>query len=210
MFCCVPIPCCCQPRRADGDHGSRTWRQGGCSWAGRLRSLTRRKPKRSDAIGTRLAEVKFYSMIPLDVCCAAHKGHPGLGERAAVRDSGAEAAPEPDSAPSGASAALEAGVVSAATPAGAQEPAGDPAPGQGQQAPEKSQPGPAPELASAPAPVPPPVPGNLAATLGDPEAPGETCAAPFPDPDTARNWVFLLVIMFLIFYLNHFSPINVK
>ncbi|XP_042812112.1 skin secretory protein xP2-like [Panthera leo] len=72
----------------------------------------------------------------------------------------AGAAPEPDPTASGASAALQAGAVSGATPAGAREPAGDLGPVQGRQAPEQSQLGPAsaPAASTVPAPAPNTVP----------------------------------------------------
>ncbi|XP_019290257.2 translation initiation factor IF-2-like [Panthera pardus] len=86
----------------------------------------------------------------------------------------AGAAPEPDPTASGASAALQAGAVSGATPAGAREPASDLGPVQGRQAPEQSQLGPA--SAPAASTVPAPAPNTVPATALLP--------APAPTPAT--------------------------
>ncbi|XP_047685805.1 skin secretory protein xP2-like [Prionailurus viverrinus] len=66
----------------------------------------------------------------------------------------AGSAPEPGPKASGASAYLQAGEVSGATPAGAREPAGDLGPVRGQRAPEQSQLGPASAGSTVPAAAP--------------------------------------------------------
>ncbi|XP_029794327.1 atherin-like [Suricata suricatta] len=206
LFRCVTISRCCRPRRADGNNGSRPRRWWGGCWQGCLRSLTRRNAKRSDPIGSRLAEWGLSPLPQICVCPVAQEDRPGL-------ESGAEGsvAPEPTPTPAGASAALEAGVVSGVTPAATQEPAGDPAPVEG-------QPGPASDPASASAPpVPasvtaaPPAPVSLAATLGEPgDLPGKISAVPSLAPDTPGDRILIFIIIFLIFYFNTSRRMNVK
>ncbi|XP_043451927.1 skin secretory protein xP2-like [Prionailurus bengalensis] len=95
----------------------------------------------------------------------------------------AGAAPEPDPTASGASATLEAGVASGATPAGARQPAGDLGPVPGQRAPGQSQLGPA--SAPAASTVPASVPNTLPATALLPAPAPALLPAPAPAPAPA-------------------------
>ncbi|XP_044892416.1 skin secretory protein xP2-like isoform X1 [Felis catus] len=95
----------------------------------------------------------------------------------------AGAAPEPDPTASGASAALEAGVASGATPAGARQPAGDLGPVRGQRAPGQSQLGPA--SAPAASTVPASAPNTVPATALLPAPATSLLPAPAPAPATA-------------------------
>ncbi|XP_045292990.1 nischarin-like [Leopardus geoffroyi] len=128
----------------------------------------------------------------------------------------AGAALEPNPTASGTSAALEAGVASGATPAGARQPAGDLGPVRGQRAPGQSQLGPAsapntvPATALLPAPAPAPAtalaPTWMPATDRGPEGLHGVfilfLVVPIPDPDTLPQCLFLFsLILSLLFFL---------
>nr|XP_035940584.1 skin secretory protein xP2-like [Halichoerus grypus] len=167
LACCFPKSGGCRLKKERPANAVPRW---GCPIRAprRLWPFGRKARKTTDEIGRRLADTHSiygtWGVTPQD--------SPGA---AAPPSQELEPAPTP-------SAALEGGVVPAATSGGDPEPAGDPAPAHGE--PDGGQEGPAGEPASGePAPAPAPVPARAAAP-----APAPNCGpAPGPDPAPALD-----------------------